>query len=208
MEPKKKSMFEIYLGFFLLVPILYIALIGAGVYTSVMSENPKTNAFTWLPMWWKALLSLPIPALNENTSRFVMFAFVVWLIGFASYMTSQKNYITNKEFGTAKWANVNEIKPLFAVNQKVVEMKKFKKSQTLSGLIAARNKDKRRAETDRAEAFVKFKQTHKYTKKDMFLYYADKWIKRFGELIKRAAKLINRPHGEDENLKSKDRAAL
>ena len=64
---------------------------------------------------------------NKTVNSTVFAALFVWFLVIAYYFSEKKNYISGKEYGTARWGNQNDIKSLFAANIKAKEIKEAKK---------------------------------------------------------------------------------
>lgn len=80
---------------------------------------------------------------NDTVKKTVFVLCFVWFLAVAYYSSEQKNFITNKEYGTARWGNQNDIRSLFASTIKAKEIRDAKKVGNIIGYyLALRNKKK------------------------------------------------------------------
>lgn len=133
MTPKKKSMVDpIIYGVCLLV-VLYVAVHAAAVYEyvhyMVETGDIETSAqiMTFITLLSERMLSKPFTiTINQYTQKYVIYGAFGWLIVVLSIVNSKKNYIHGKEFGTARWGTLADIRDLFADNILKDEIKKAK----------------------------------------------------------------------------------
>ena len=124
MKPKKESTIQYVLYAALLVVILYFAFHFAycKAYTDVLISNGTINAKdeirTIFKLLGQKLSNDPFGFIwtEEFTFNYLLYGFVGWLIVVAAIENSKKNYIHGKEYGTARWGKLSDIKMLFADN--------------------------------------------------------------------------------------------
>lgn len=140
MEPKKKSGFDYVLYLIALVAVMYFALHGAATWkvTIEIFAAGKSEAINQLSVFTEKLgirlMETPLLfEINGYTQQWCLWCGFAWLIVVASIENGKRNYIHGKEFGTARWGTVNDIKDLFAENIKNAEIKNLKKMKTWLG---------------------------------------------------------------------------
>ena len=124
MKPKKESSIQYILYAALLLVILYFAFHYAycKAYTGVLISNGTVNAkdemSTILKLLCQKLTSDPFGLVwtEEFTFNYLLYGLVGWFIAVAAIENSKKNYIHGKEYGTARWGKLADIKMLFADN--------------------------------------------------------------------------------------------
>lgn len=140
MTPKKKSMVDpIVYGVCLLV-VLYVTLHFATAYeyAQYMIKTGEIKKSEQMMIILK-LLSERIAmepmnfVITQYTKKFVLYGAFGWLIVVLAIESSKKNYIHGKEFGTARWGTLSDIKDLFAENIMQEEIKRAKRSRTKLG---------------------------------------------------------------------------
>ena len=150
-NPKKQSKVDYVIAVLLLFAILFVALPAATAYRDTLAiesdivdygEHSK-NILDFFSLWMKSVLEPTGFEYTEYTLQTIFIGFMTWFILVAYYFTTRKKYIAGKEFGTAKWATVNDIKDLFTVNVKAAEVKKLNKSITPWGRYSLRKEDKK-----------------------------------------------------------------
>ena len=121
MQPKKKGMeTPIVYGIFLIL-VLFIALHGAVAYKIAQSmvavgelEKTKTT-LTVINLLCDRIATHPTEIIiNEYTKQWLLWGGFGWLIVVLMLESNHKNFIQGKEFGTAKWGTLSDIKDLFA----------------------------------------------------------------------------------------------
>ena len=123
MKPKKESTIQYVLYAALLVVILYFAFHFAycKAYTDVLISNGTINAKdeirTIFKLLGQKLSSDPFGFIwtEEFTFNYLLYGFVGWLIVVAAIENSKKNYIHGKEYGTARWGKLSDIKMLLQI---------------------------------------------------------------------------------------------
>lgn len=65
----------------------------------------------------------------RSTPKFLVIAGLIGLIGIAYIFTSRRNFIDNKEYGTAEWGTSRQIAHLAAANIKIQEIKAIRKKR-------------------------------------------------------------------------------
>lgn len=140
MTPKKKSMFDpIIYGVCLLV-VLYIALHAATVYEYVryMVETgdikESSQMMTFINLLSERVVNTPLDfVITKYTQNFVIYGAFGWLIVVLAIVNGKKNYIHGKEFGTARWGTLADIRDLFAENIAKDEIKRANQIKTKLG---------------------------------------------------------------------------
>lgn len=140
MQPKKKGMeTPIVYGIFLIL-VLFIALHGAVAYKIAQSmvavgelEKTKTT-LTVINLLCDRIATHPTEIIiNEYTKQWLLWGGFGWLIVVLMLESNHKNFIQGKEFGTAKWGTLSDIKDLFASTIEASEIKKAKATRTKLG---------------------------------------------------------------------------
>lgn len=128
MKPKKKSSFGAIVAISVLAVTVFIALHAAGAMndTRLLYGEVTVGGFS-------EHLGLRIAEpLNigwyEDSQMILLICVFVWFLTVAHISSSKKNYIAGKEYGTAKWGGLGDIRDLFAVNILKEEIKKAKKT--------------------------------------------------------------------------------
>lgn len=142
MTPKKKSSATpIIYGICLLV-VLFVALHSATVYEYVLfmvdrGEIEKSSQIlTFLNLLSERLVSSPLEiVITSYTQNFLMWGGFGWLIVVLMIESGKKNYIHGKEFGTARWGTLSDIKDLFAENIMKEEIKRANQIKTKLGRL-------------------------------------------------------------------------
>ena len=155
MQPKKKNeAAPIIYGLFLIL-VLYLALHGAVVYERVatlfsLGEIEKSQQiWTFIELLGERLTYNPLEFdFNQYTKEWLLYGGFGWLITVLAIENSKKNYIHGKEFGTAKWGTLADIKDLFASNIEADEIKKAKQTRTWLGRWKVRSNTYKQCEKD------------------------------------------------------------
>lgn len=140
MTPKKKSMVEpIIYGVCLLV-VLYVALHAATVYEYVQymvetgNIEESSQMMTFINLLSERVVNTPLDfVIIKYTQNFVIYAAFGWLIFVLAIVNGKKNYIHGKEFGTARWGTLADIRDLFAENIAKDEIKRANQIKTKLG---------------------------------------------------------------------------
>jgi len=140
MTPKKKSMVDpIIYGICLLV-VLYVALHAATVYEYVqyMVETgdieKSSQMMTFINLLSERVVNTPLDfVITKYTQNFVIYGVFGWLIVVLAIVNGKHNYIHGKEFGTARWGTLADIRDLFAENIAKDEIKRANQIKTKLG---------------------------------------------------------------------------
>lgn len=140
MTPKKKSMVDpIVYGVCLLV-VLYVALHAATVYEYVeyMVETgdieKSSKMITIINLLSERMVNTPFDfVITKYTQNFVIYGAFGWLLVVLAIVNGKKNYIHGKEFGTARWGTLADIRDLFAENIAKDEIRRAKQIRTKLG---------------------------------------------------------------------------
>ena len=134
MQPKKKSIIAPIVYGLCLIFVLLIALHGAVVYESInkmleIGEIQKNQQIiTFINLVSERLATTPFTvSFNQYTKQWITYGGFAWLIVVLAIESSKKNYIHGKEFGTARWGTLADIKDLFASTLEAAEIRKAKK---------------------------------------------------------------------------------
>lgn len=140
MEPKKKSNLESIIYGVCLVIALYIALHAAAAFEKVSymiqsGEIEKSaQMMATINELSNRLVSAPFSfVINSNTKPFLMYMALGWFVIVLAIMNGKKNYIHGKEFGTAKWGTLSDIRDLFAENIMKKEIERANQLKTALG---------------------------------------------------------------------------
>ena len=140
MPPKKKSIIAPVVYGFCLIFVLYLSLHGAAAFEKMqfmLSEGDinKSQQFgTFLKLFVDRLTVSPyLFRINQYTRSWIMYGALLWFIIVISIENSKKNFIRGKEFGTARWGTVSDIRDLFASTLEAKEIKKVKHMKTMIG---------------------------------------------------------------------------
>lgn len=150
MKPKKDSNFGTIIAIILL---LVVAFVSIKVGMAIDDMATITDADTAKSTNNSVDLNLLIECINarfndssitfsltENVKKSLLIGVFAWLLGFAYWYTSRKNYIHGKTFGTAKWGTIKDISDLFAINIMNKEIKQAKRVKTAIGRFFERRK--------------------------------------------------------------------
>lgn len=214
MTPKKKSIIDpIIYGVCLLV-VLYILLHAATAYEYVqyMVETgdieKSSQMLTFINLLSERIVKLPFDfVVTKHTQSFIIYGAFGWLIVVLAIVNSKKNYIHGKEFGTARWGTVADIRDLFAENIAKEEIKRAKQVKTKLGrwkvkikLYKECQKDGQLLKKARLEALNEVeavrKQNRTYDKK----LHAEE-VKRIKAEVKQTVELAKRQAWKPEQLR-------
>ena len=148
MKPKKESSIQFVLYAVLLVVVLYFTFHFAycKAYTEVLISggviNAKDEMSTIFKVLSNKLMSDPLGFVwtKEYTFNYLLYGFCGWFIVVAAIENSKKNYIHGKEYGTARWGKLSEIKMLFADNIAKKEIQDLAKRRSRIQRRSLRNK--------------------------------------------------------------------
>ena len=108
---------------------------------------------------------------NDTVKKTVFTLCFVWFLAVAYYTSEKKNFITNKEYGTARWGNQNDIRGLFASTIKAKEISEAKKMGNYIGFFFAWRKKKKNcakyAEKEKKLAIKKIEREYEEMIKDL-----------------------------------------
>ena len=123
-----------------LLCVLYVALHAATVYEQIKfmlqtGEIEKSaQILTFINILSERVVSSPFDfVITEYTKTYLLYGALGWLIVVLAINNSKKNYIHGKEFGTAKWGGISDIRDLFAENIMKEEIKRAKQIRFLIG---------------------------------------------------------------------------
>lgn len=155
MKPKKKSIFPAIIYGLCLLFVLYISLHAAAAYenTEKMINKGKieksSQMYSFMGELSDRLSEKPFNLKRTKyTERAIMYGAFLWLIVVLYIENSKKNYIHGKEFGTAKWGSISDIRDLFAENIAKIEIKRAKELKTKAGRWLVKNKIYRECQRD------------------------------------------------------------
>lgn len=133
MKPKKKSSFDFVLYALCLILIIFFALhiAVAKDKTSNMIKRGKITQSDEIKVIFTIVSeNMTSEALNfkitHYTKKYLIYSIFIWFIMVLGIENSKKNYIHGKEFGTARWGTVEDIKDLFADNIMLKEINSAK----------------------------------------------------------------------------------
>lgn len=214
MAPKRKSMAEpIIYGVCLLV-VLYITLHAATVYEYVqyMIETgdieQSSQMLTFINLLSERVVETPFDfVITKYTQNFVIYGAFGWLIVVLAIVNGKKNYIHGKEFGTARWGTLADIRDLFAENIAKEEIKHAKQIKTKLGRWKVKSniykecqKDGQLLKKARLEALndreAARKQNRTYDKK-----LHDEEVKHIKAEVKQTVELAKRQAWKPDQLK-------
>lgn len=155
MKPKKKSMAEPIIAIVSLIVVLFVALyvaMGAEQAYSLVEQGaiPANQLFMEvINQTVERMAYYPNEVyFTSYTVRYVEYFGFAWFIIVLMVVNSKKNYIHGKEFGTARWGTLADIKDLFASSIAQVEIKRAKKLKTKIGRYLVRKELLSKCEKD------------------------------------------------------------
>ncbi len=163
MQPKKKSMATPIIYGICFVVVLYCALHGAVAYE--LAENmvlsgkiDKTNLmYMFLDIFSVRVTEAPFAFyIGKYTQQWLMYGCGGCLLTILAIENGKKNYIRGKEFGTARWGTLSDIKDLFASTLEANEIKKAKATRTKLGRWKAKSNAYKKCEKG-GEAILKYR---------------------------------------------------
>lgn len=121
MQPKKENKFDKIFLIFVMLAVTYLSMVLS------LAARPGRTIITWYeefnnvilpayensaygfksPLWFK-------PYLNEYTSQFILYGFIAGLLGCLMYISSRRNYIAGKEFGTSNFIQARKLSKILA----------------------------------------------------------------------------------------------
>lgn len=146
MKPKKKSLAEPIIYGIALVIVVFICLHGAIAYETTqtlyeqgqIANNQRVmNCLNGL-MEHLTYKSEEI-YFNAYTKQWLTWGCFGWLIVVLMITSSKRNYIHGKEFGTAKWGTLNDVKDLFSTTIIAQEIRKAKQVSHIIGRYKVRS---------------------------------------------------------------------
>ena len=153
MEPKKQSALKyiIYLLFLPITLFLSLHLAYCSEYVKWLIQEgriEKADRLATVFLMLKSRLQTSPLAIvwTPVSERYLLYGSVLWFIVAAAIETSQKNYIHGKEFGTARWGRLSDIKPYFAETIARREIAEARSLKTASGRRRAKAGIKAEAE--------------------------------------------------------------
>ena len=135
MKPKKNSSIDYILYAIFLIVVIYIAaqlaccretvdeLVKNGTMEAgnefmetlkLLSDKINTAPYK---LGWSAIYS----------EQYLLYGFLSWIITLAAIESKKKNYIHGKEYGTARWGKISDIRALFSENIAKAEIRKINK---------------------------------------------------------------------------------
>lgn len=137
MQKQKKNNDLIVIGIIALVLALFLGLnLGFAMYDMELLEQEQKEAFEGTEKFSKIAeffeeelkeISIKNFRWNDTVKKPVLVAFFVWFLAIAYYYSERKNFITGKEYGTARWGTQNDIRELFAENVMQKDIQKAKR---------------------------------------------------------------------------------
>ena len=155
MTPKKKSSANFIIYGVCLLIVLFVALHAATVYENVLymiesgDIEKSSQILTFLSLLSERIASKPFEiVITQYTQKFLFASAFGWLIVVLMIENGKKNYIHGKEFGTARWGTVSDIRDLFAENIMKAEIKRANQIKTRLGRWKVRNNLYKECERD------------------------------------------------------------
>lgn len=155
MTPKKKTSSNYIIYGVCLLVVLFVALHAATVYENVLymietGEIEKSSQiFTFLNLLSERIASNPFDiVITQYTQKFLLIGGFGWMIVVLMVENGKKNYIHGKEFGTARWGTVSDIRDLFAENIMKAEIKRANQIKTRLGRWKVRSNLYKECERD------------------------------------------------------------
>lgn len=149
MTPKNKSLMDYAIPILIIVFILYVSLQAAVAY-DIAKKNPINNDYIGIdgqtiekrdfnyPLFFNNLLERTGKTdsikWSKSSMKFLLITAAGIFVAVLYIKSTEKNYISNKEYGTATWGTQQEIKKLMAASILSETIKSIKKDK-LSGKI-------------------------------------------------------------------------
>lgn len=143
MTPKKKSGYTplIYAGIVLIALYVSAQLAAAVSYAELYGAAQSSFYMTVLNYFSDTVTNTPFHfVICEHTGKYMLYGGIGTIVVLLAIENSKKNYIHGKEFGTAKWGTLNDIKDLFADTIMNEEIKRAKEVKHRYGRWKARQK--------------------------------------------------------------------
>lgn len=143
MTPKKKSGYEPFIYVGIVIVALYIsAQLAAAVEYAELSGTAQSNFYmTVLNYFSDTVTNNPFHfVICQYTGKYMLYGGIGTIVVLLAITNSKKNYIHGKEFGTAKWGTLSDIKDLFADTIMNEEIKLAKEVKHHYGRWKARQK--------------------------------------------------------------------
>lgn len=139
LKPKQKSIVPIIIGAISLAFSIYLALFfGIGfekantlLTNGTIEENELQKKAFAIAMEHLTYKSNDI-YMTEYTKKSIIYCCGIWLVIMLMVYSSKRNFIHGKEFGTARWGTISDVKDLFA---KSIAQKEIKRAKRLKGFI-------------------------------------------------------------------------
>lgn len=147
MKPKQKSLAEPIIYGIALIVVIFVCLHGAIAYETTqrlyeqgqIANNQRVmNCLNQLAE--HMTYNGGEIYFNDYTKTWLMWGCFGWLIIVLMIYSNRKNYIHGKEFGSAKWGTINDIKDLFSTTIIAEEIKKAKQVSHAIGRYKAKSK--------------------------------------------------------------------
>lgn len=147
MKPKKKSSIKLVIYAIILATVIYVCIQGAIAYEQTMElyeqgeiENSQ-RVINCINNLSERLTDNSVEIhFNAYTGQWLIYGCLGWLIVCMMFSTNKRNYIHGKEFGTAQWGTINDIKDLFASTIVAEEIKKARQVSHAIGRRMARSR--------------------------------------------------------------------
>lgn len=140
MIPKKRSSINFIIYGICLLLVLFVALHAAVVHKNVLymiksgDIEKSSQVLTFLSLLSERIASKPFEiVITQYTQKFLLTSAFGWLIVVLMSESGKKNYIHGKEFGTARWGTISDIRDLFAENIMKAEIKRARQIKTRLG---------------------------------------------------------------------------
>lgn len=143
MTPKKKSPYTpfIYVGIVLLALYVSIQLAAAVKYAEDIGATGGDLYMAAFTYFSDTITNTPFQfTICEHTKSYALYGTIGTIVVLLAITNSKKNYIHGKEFGTARWGVLSDIKPLFADTLMNGEIKLVRERQHFYGRWKARQK--------------------------------------------------------------------
>lgn len=153
MEKKKKNNDAIIIWGIILVIVLFVAynlglaltdnhdaMVASGMSEEEIASAKVTDYASDVISYFEeelATISLNRLIWNDHIKKCILLFGFVWFLVVATVYSDQKNLITNKEYGTARWGKESDVRNLFASNIMKKEIEQVSKCKTKSGMAKA-----------------------------------------------------------------------
>lgn len=142
MTPKKKNEYAPIINAVIVIIALYVSAQLAAAVNFVELHGSQGNFFAAvLNKFTDILTNEPFRfVLCQHTKKYMLYGGAGTILVLLAIASSKKNYIHGKEFGTARWGTLGDIKDLFAETLKNDEIRAAKKTKTRLGRWRERKK--------------------------------------------------------------------